>query len=107
MLCVLFAKSVTQLTMLANYDTQFLCPFTNARTDEYGGDVINRLRFPLRVLDKIRSAVGKSFTIVVKMNVTDALPRMYNMSLEDAIACAQAFETHGADALVLSGGMYR
>eukprot|EP00041_Stephanoeca_diplocostata_P033410 m.1103474 g.1103474 ORF g.1103474 m.1103474 type:complete len:208 (+) comp24331_c2_seq22:98-721(+) len=83
---------------------QFLCPFTNTRTDEYGGSITNRLRFPLRVLDSIRSAVGTDFTVLVKMNVTDALPRMFDTSLPDVLETARALETHGADALVLSGG---
>lgn len=43
--------------------TQFLSPLTNYRTDEYGGSLENRARFPLMILKKVREAVGKD-TIV-------------------------------------------
>ena len=42
---------------------QFWSPATNARTDEYGGSLDNRLRFSLRVLDAVRRAVGPDFIV--------------------------------------------
>lgn len=47
---------------------QFLSPLTNFRTDEYGGTVENRLRFPLMVLNRIRAAVGKNFPIEARIS---------------------------------------
>jgi 2,4-dienoyl-CoA reductase (NADPH2) len=42
---------------------QFLSPRTNQRTDSYGGNLENRMRFPLDVVDRVISAVGDSFPI--------------------------------------------
>lgn len=42
---------------------QFLSPRTNQRTDDYGGSPENRMRFPLRVVDAVRSAVGDAFPV--------------------------------------------
>ena len=83
--------------------SQFLCPFTNRRTDEYGGvSVENRLRFPLEVLDAVRRAVGPSFPIVVKFNVHDGFEQ--GISIDDAVECGKSFAAHGASLLVPSGG---
>lgn len=40
---------------------QFLSPHYNHRTDEYGGSIENRCRFPLRILETVRKAVGKNY----------------------------------------------
>lgn len=83
--------------------SQFLCPFTNFRTDRYGGpDIANRVRYPLEVFDAVRDAVGHAFPIVVKLNMHDGFEG--GMTLDDAIHCAKAFALRGADALVLTGG---
>lgn len=42
---------------------QFLSPRTNHRTDHYGGNLDNRMRFPLRVVDSVFEAVGKDFPV--------------------------------------------
>lgn len=42
---------------------QFLSPLTNTRTDEYGGSLENRAKFPLMVIDRVRKAVGPKFPI--------------------------------------------
>ena len=54
-----------------------MSPFTNRRRDSFGGstrakgNILNRLKFPLRVLDGIREKCGKEFPIFVKFNVHD------------------------------------
>lgn len=50
---------------------QFLSPLTNHRTDEFGGSVENRCRFPLMVLKAIRSAVGDDLLIELRLNGND------------------------------------
>ena len=47
---------------------QFLSPATNHRTDEYGGSIENRARFPLRVLKAMREAVGEDFIIEYRLS---------------------------------------
>ncbi|UCD74693.1 MAG: 12-oxophytodienoate reductase [Phycisphaerales bacterium] len=46
----------------------FLCPGTNQRTDEYGGPIENRLRFPLEVVKAVRGAVGADYPILYRIS---------------------------------------
>ena len=55
---------------LFNY---FLSPLTNHRTDEYGGSIENRCRFPLMVIKEIRRVVGDSLLIELRLNGTDGV----------------------------------
>ena len=50
---------------------QFLSPLTNHRTDEFGGSVENRCRFPMMVLKAIRDAVGDDLLIELRLNGND------------------------------------
>ncbi|MDO4853752.1 MAG: NADH-flavin oxidoreductase, Old yellow enzyme family protein, partial [Clostridia bacterium] len=47
---------------------QFLSPRTNHRTDEYGGSIENRMRFPLRILAGVREAVGEDFILEMRIS---------------------------------------
>jgi 2,4-dienoyl-CoA reductase-like NADH-dependent reductase (Old Yellow Enzyme family) len=81
---------------------QFLSPWTNWRTDAYGGSLENRLRFPLAVIRAVRGAVGPEFPLLVKMNQEDGFPG--GLMLDEAVQVAQAYEQAGVDALVPSCG---
>ncbi len=54
--------------------TQFLSPLMNTRTDEYGGSLENRGRFPKQILKTIREAVGDDFLIELRIDGTDHQP---------------------------------
>ncbi len=54
--------------------TQYLSPLTNTRTDEYGGSLKNRAKFPLQILHAIREAVGPDFLIELRIDGTDHEP---------------------------------
>ena len=54
--------------------TQFLSPLLNTRTDEYGGSLENRGRFPKQILKTIREAVGPDFLIELRIDGTDHQP---------------------------------
>ncbi len=82
--------------------SQFLSPWSNRRRDAYGGDIEGRLRFPLEVVGAVREAVGASYPIFCKINLSDGF-RGGN-TVEEAVVIAQALARQGADALVLSGG---
>jgi 2,4-dienoyl-CoA reductase-like NADH-dependent reductase (Old Yellow Enzyme family)/thioredoxin reductase len=47
---------------------QFLSPFTNKRNDDYGGCIENRARFPLQIIDAVRSAVGDNILIELRIS---------------------------------------
>lgn len=82
--------------------SQFLSPWTNRRSDEYGGSLENRLRFPLEVVRAVRDAVGPTFPVLAKTNLSDGFEG--GLTIDEAVEVARQLERHGADALVLSGG---
>lgn len=80
---------------------EFLSPWANYRTDEYGGSLQGRLRFVLEAIARIRKEVGSDYPIIVRINGQE--PRGGN-SLEDIRKIAQALEKAGADAIHVSVG---
>ena len=83
--------------------SQFLSPYSNRRSDEYGGSLHNRLRFPLEVLAHVRRSVGPAVPIIVKFNLGDGFEG--GQGLGDAIEAAKALHATGeVDLLVPSGG---
>jgi len=82
--------------------SQFLSPWTNHRTDAYGGPLENRLRFAREVMAEVKRAAGNDLAVVVKTNLRDGFKG--GMELEEAVQVAKALEEAGADALVLTGG---
>ena len=83
--------------------SSFLSPHTNRRTDEWGGPVENRARVLLEALLGVKSACGRDFPVIVKLNSTDFLDD--GLSLEDAVAIARMLESEGIDGIEVSGGM--
>ncbi len=81
---------------------QFLSPLTNRRKDEYGGSIENRCRFLLDVLQAVRSAVGRDFPVMIKLNGSDFLEG--GLTIEDALTAAAALDRRGIDAIEVSGG---
>jgi 2,4-dienoyl-CoA reductase-like NADH-dependent reductase (Old Yellow Enzyme family) len=82
--------------------SQFLSPFSNKRTDAYGGAVANRARLLLEVVQSIRTAVGSGFPLFVKLNSQDYLEGGY--TVEDMLEVASMLEKAGVDAIEMSGG---
>jgi anthraniloyl-CoA monooxygenase len=82
--------------------SSFISPLTNRRTDEYGGDLAGRLRFPLEVFDAIRAEWPVDRPMSVRISATDWHPDGIDMA--DAVRVATAFAAHGADAIDVSTG---
>lgn len=80
---------------------EFLSPWANHRTDEYGGSFEGRLRFVLEVISRIRKEAGSDHPIIVRMNGQE--PQGGN-TLKDIRKIAQALEKAGADAIHVSVG---
>jgi anthraniloyl-CoA monooxygenase len=80
----------------------FLSPVTNQRTDEYGGDVAGRLRFPLEVWHAMRGVWPADRPMTVRISATDWVED--GQSLDDALAVAGAFADAGAAAIDVSTG---
>lgn len=80
----------------------FISPYTNRRTDRYGGSVENRMRFPLRVLSEVRKTWPAGKPISVRISATDWLEG--GLSEADMLAVAKLLKANGADILNVSTG---
>ncbi len=83
---------------------QFLSPYFNKRTDEYGGSLENRCRFARRVLEAVRAAVGPGFPIEFRMSGSELFDGGY--TLEDGVEIAKQLEDC-IDLLHVSAGTYQ
>jgi anthraniloyl-CoA monooxygenase len=81
----------------------FISPLTNVRTDAYGGSCEGRMRFPLEVLEAVRSVWPKHKPLSVRISATDWLPG----GIEDAdvVELARALKERGTDVVDVSCGM--
>lgn len=59
---------------------QFMSPATNHRSDQWGGSLENRMRFPLLVVEKVRAAVGRLFPIEIRISGTEYLEGGYDLA---------------------------
>ena len=80
----------------------FLSPFTNRRIDEYGGSVVNRLRYPLEVFAAMREAWPASLPMTVRISATDWIND--GTTRADALAISETFANAGAAAIDVSTG---
>ena len=67
---------------------RMLSPITNRRTDEFGGSLENRMRFPLLLCKRIKEKCGKNFLIEASVSGHDIEPEGW--SLDDTVAFARA-----------------
>jgi anthraniloyl-CoA monooxygenase len=80
----------------------FISPLTNTRTDEYGGDVAARMRYPLEVLDAVRAAWPERKPISVRFSATDWAPG--GLTADESCEVARLLAAHGADIVDVSAG---
>jgi anthraniloyl-CoA monooxygenase len=80
----------------------FLSPLTNIRTDEFGGSVQNRLKYPLEVFTAIREIFPKEKPISVRISATDWAEN--GISEQDVLVISEAFKKAGADIINVSTG---
>jgi 2,4-dienoyl-CoA reductase-like NADH-dependent reductase (Old Yellow Enzyme family) len=81
---------------------QFLSPIANQRTDEYGGSLDNRMRFPLEVFDAVRAAFPAERPVWVRVSATDWVEGGWD--LDSSVAFAQALKARGCAAIHVSTG---
>jgi anthraniloyl-CoA monooxygenase len=80
----------------------FLSPLTNIRTDEFGGSIENRLKFPLRVFTEMRKAFPPHKPMSVRISASDWSEN--GISEEEVMTIATAFKNAGADIINVSTG---
>ena len=81
---------------------QFLSPLSNQRTDEYGGSLENRMRFPLEVAQRIRTAWPDTLPMAVRISAVDGLDGGW--TIEDSIRLSIELKTIGVDLIDCSSG---
>ena len=82
--------------------SSFISPLTNQRTDDYGGSLAKRLRYPLEVFAAIREAWPQHLPISVRISAHDWVEG--GITPDDAVEIARAFKTAGADLIDCSSG---
>jgi len=81
---------------------QFLSPLSNRRDDEYGGNLENRMRFPLEVFDAVRAVFPANRPVTMRVSGTDWVDGGWD--IDQTIAFAQALESRGCAAIHVSSG---
>lgn len=74
---------------------EFVAPRTNKRVDQYGGDLTNRIRFPLDIINTIRAKLGKEFIIIFRLSLLDLVEQGSNW--QEVVTFAKALEAAGVD----------
>jgi anthraniloyl-CoA monooxygenase len=80
----------------------FISPLSNRRDDAYGGTLEGRARFPLEVLDAVRSAWPADKPVSVRISATDW--KEGGLDDADRVALARLLAAHGCDVIAVSGG---
>lgn len=83
---------------------QFLSPYSNKRTDGYGGSFGNRTRFPLEVFDSIRMAAGNDYPVCYRMSSEEFVDG--GLVIDETCMFARILAENGIDAIDISGGVY-
>ena len=82
--------------------SSFISPLTNLRTDEYGGALANRLRYPLEIFSALRSLWPQEKPMSVRISATDWVEG--GVTPDDAVEIARAFRAAGVDLIDVSAG---
>lgn len=82
----------------------FVSPFSNKRTDEYGGTITRRAKFAVDVVREVRRRVGSDFPILYRMSCEEYVNG--GMTIEEAKVLARLLENAGVDCLHCSQGVY-
>lgn len=85
--------------------SQFLSPYSNKRTDGYGGTLINRMRFLMEIMADVRSKCSEGFIVGVRISTDEFVTG--GRTIEDTRAIVPFLEHAGADYIHASAGVYR
>ncbi len=84
--------------------SQFLSPYHNQRTDQWGGSPENRCRFVMETYRRIRSGVGDNFPVAIKLNSADF--QRGGFTEEESLQVIRSLAAEGVDLVEISGGTY-
>ena len=80
----------------------FLSPISNSRLDEYGGSLSNRMRYPLSIIDEIKSEISDTIPLFVRISSVDGIDGGWDIS--DSIILAEKLKELGVDVIDCSSG---
>ncbi len=83
---------------------QFMSPFSNKRTDQYGGTILGRARFALEVVQNMRAKLGKDYPLIYRMSVNEFVEG--GLTTEDSKVISMLLEDAGIDLIHASNGVY-
>lgn len=83
---------------------EFLSPYTNERTDEFGGTWENRSRFLLELVKGIKYACGQNFPVIIRLSGNDFV--LAGNDNNNAVLVAKLLEENGVDAINVTGGWH-
>lgn len=83
---------------------QFTTSLWNHRTDEYGGSLENRLRFPKELIEAIKRGAGENFPVIYRYGLTHYIEG--GRTIEEGVEMAKLLESYGVDALDIDSGCY-
>lgn len=81
---------------------QFLSPLSNQRTDDYGGSLENRMRFPLEVFAAVRQAIPADYPLGVRVSATDWVDGGWDVDQTEQLC--QQLQSLGCDFFHISSG---
>ena len=81
---------------------EFLSPLSNTRTDEYGGSLANRARFPLEIIRAVRATFPAHLPVWVRVSAVDWVEG--GLTIEDSVQFARLVKAEGIDLLDVSSG---
>jgi len=82
--------------------SNFISPYANVRTDEYGGNTENRARFIVEIVKRARELMGPDYPLLIKMNFDDFIDG--GLDKDEAVGVAKMIVQAGIDCIEVSGG---
>ncbi len=84
--------------------SNFLSPYSNKRTDHYGGHFENRIRLVMNIIREIKNQVGYDYPVCVRLSGTDYEPDGYG--IDETVELCKRLEARGVAAIHMSGGIH-
>lgn len=105
--CVQAGYDGVEVTSFLGYlMSTFLSPFTNRRTDEYGGSVEKRARFMVEIIQSLRKAVGPEKLVIIRLNGTELMDEYGGNSEESCLEIMRIAADAGVDMISMVIGWH-
>jgi len=86
--------------------SEFLSPYMNRRTDDYGGSSENRVRVVIEIFEGIKKLCGEDWPVFIKLQVDDFVKEKPSLKPPESVEIARRIAEAGFDAIEISGGIY-